>query len=69
MQEFKIEGGEFIALCDLLKICDLTESGGEAKHVIAEGKVKVDGAVELRKRCKIRPGQTVEYRGKTIKVS
>ncbi len=68
MQEFKIEGGEFIALCDLLKVCDLTENGGEAKHVIGEGQVTVDGAVETRKRCKIRPGQVVEYRGQKIKV-
>lgn len=68
MQEFKLEGGEFIALCDLLKICDFTESGGEAKHVIAEGQVKVDNVVETRKRCKIRAGQIVEYRGKKVKV-
>ncbi len=68
MQEFKLDGAEFVALCDLLKICALTESGGEAKHVISEGKVLVDGAVELRKRCKIRSGQVVEYSGKKIKV-
>lgn len=68
MKEFKLEGGEFIALCDLMKASDLTNTGGEAKHLIAEGKVKVDGAVELRKRCKIRLGQTVEYQGKLVKV-
>jgi ribosome-associated protein len=69
MKEFKLrEGDEFIALCDLMKVTDLTESGGEAKHVIGEGKVKVDGAVELRKRCKIRSGQIIEYQGKQVKV-
>ncbi len=68
MKEFKLEGGDFIALCDLMKASDLTHSGGEAKHLIAEGKVKVDGAVELRKRCKIRQGQTVEFQGKLVKV-
>jgi ribosome-associated protein len=69
MREFKLrEGDEFIALCDLMKASDLTESGGEAKHLIAEGNVKVDGAVELRKRCKIRSGQVVEYKGKQVKV-
>jgi ribosome-associated protein len=50
---------EFIPLCDLLKVCGVTESGGEAKHLIADGEVLVDGDVELRKRCKIRAGQVV----------
>jgi len=68
MKEFKLEGGEFIALCDLLKASNLTESGGVAKHLIAEGQVKVDGAVELRKRCKIRQGQVIEFKGEQVKV-
>lgn len=68
MKEFKLEGGDFIALCDLMKASDLTDSGGVAKHLIAEGQVKVDGAVELRKRCKIRQGQTIEFQGKQVKV-
>lgn len=68
MKEFKLEGGEFIALCDLMKAASLTGTGGEAKHLIAEGQVKVDGAVELRKRCKIRQGQVVEFQGKQVKV-
>jgi ribosome-associated protein len=68
MKEFKLEGGEFIALCDLMKASDLTDSGGVAKHLIAEGKVKVDGAVELRKRCKIRHGQVIEFEGQEVKV-
>jgi ribosome-associated protein len=50
---------EFIPLCDLLKYCSVAESGGEAKYLIAEGNVLVDGDVELRKRCKIRAGQVV----------
>jgi ribosome-associated protein len=50
---------DYIPLCDLLKYCSITDSGGEAKHLIAEGEVLVDGAVELRKRCKIRAGQVV----------
>lgn len=68
MKEFVLEGSEFIELCDLLKIMDLTSSGAEAKHVIGEGKVKVDGQVELRKRCKIRSGQVVSYKAAQIKV-
>jgi ribosome-associated protein len=69
MIEFKLNGKEFVALCDLLKLTDLTESGGAAKHLIAAGEVKVDGIVETRKRCKIRAGQRVEFQGKLIQVS
>jgi len=68
MKEFKLEGDEYIALCDLLKVTNLTQNGGEAKHVIGEGLVLVDGAVETRKRCKIRQGQLIEYKGSSIKV-
>lgn len=68
MKEFQLEDSEYVELCDLLKIMDLSSSGAQAKHVIAEGKVKVNGVVELRKRCKIRSGQTVEYKGLSIKV-
>ncbi len=50
---------EFIPLCDLLKYCSVTGSGGAAKYLIAEGNVLVDGEVELRKRRKIRAGQVV----------
>lgn len=68
MKEFTLDGSEFIPLCDLMKIVDFTGSGAEAKHIISEGKVKVDGQVELRKRCKIRSGQVVDYKGQLVKV-
>lgn len=68
MKEFDLSGSEFIELCNLLKIMDLASNGAEAKHIIAEGKVNVDGKQELRKRCKIRSGQIVDYKGVTIKV-
>ena len=61
-------GKPHIELCDLLKVADLCESGGAAKHEIAAGKVKVDGVTDTRKRAKIKQGQTVEYLGKTVKV-
>lgn len=67
MKEIKLKG-EFIPLCDLMKVADLAESGGAAKHIIAEGKVLVDGQVELRKRCKIRQGQIVDFGGEKVKV-
>ncbi len=69
MLEFKQKENDPIALCDLLKVVRLCANGAEAKHVISEGLVKVDGQVELRKRAKILPGQVVEYKGEKIKVS
>jgi len=66
MEEFKLEGQEYIELNNLLKIMGLIDSGGMAKVVIAEGRVKVDGTIELRRRCKIRTGQKVEFEGRTI---
>lgn len=51
--------GEFIALDALLKATGLAPSGGLAKAMVAQGQVRVDGQVELRKTCKIRAGQVV----------
>ena len=51
--------GEYIELYKLLKAVDVCESGGAAGMLIRSGDVKVDGNVELRKACKIRPGQVV----------
>ena len=66
MKEFELSGSPFVELCDLMKITDLATSGAAAKHLISEGKVKVDGNVELRKRCKIKSGQIIEFEGKTV---
>ena len=60
--------GEFVELNQLLKIAGCCNSGGEGKMLVAQGHVKVDGAVELRKTCKIRPGQVVYYRDAVIRV-
>jgi len=68
MIEFELDGHEFIELNNLLKIVGLVHSGGLAKLLIADGMVMVDGQVELRKRCKIRHGQIVEFDGEQIKV-
>ena len=68
METFDLEGHEFIALNDLLKVTGHCSSGGIAKAVIGDGLVKVDGQVELRKRCKIRGGQVVEFSGARIRV-
>ena len=67
--EFKLETDDFIKLNDLLKIMGLCNTGGMANTVISEGRVKVNGLVELRKRCKIRAGQIVEFDGHKITVT
>ena len=63
--EFAVRG-DHIQLDQLLKATGLCESGGAAHAVIAEGRVKVDGAVDTRKRAKLRPGQRVAYAGQEI---
>lgn len=68
MIEVPLGTEEHLDLCDILKIANLCSSGGEAKHFIADGKVKVDGIIETRKRCKIRINQVIEFDGKKIKI-
>jgi len=68
VQIFELQKHEYIELNNLLKITGLCASGGLAKLLIADGLVTVDGQVELRKRCKIRPGQVVEFDGQKISV-
>jgi ribosome-associated protein len=52
-----------INLTQVLKRASCTPSGGAAKALIAEGKVRVNGAVELRKRCRMKAGDTVAIEG------
>ena len=54
---------EFIKLQDLLKFANLVCTGGEAKIIIQEGEVKVNGEVCTMRGKKIRPGDTVEVGG------
>lgn len=68
MEIFELEDREFIELNNLLKVTGLCESGGLAKILIGDGQVKVDGKTELRKRCKIRTGQIVEFEGQKVTV-
>ncbi len=58
--------GEFIQLDQLLKATGLCGSGGEAHNAVATGQVLVDGITEMRKRAKLRPGQTVRYENENI---
>ncbi|MBK8340305.1 MAG: RNA-binding S4 domain-containing protein [Flavobacteriales bacterium] len=60
--EFELRG-DHIELNQLLKLVGACNSGGEGKQLVAQGLVSVDGAVELRKTCKIRAGQVVTLEG------
>lgn len=68
MKTFSLEGRPFITLNNLLKVEGLAASGASAKQSVADGEVRVDGQVELRKRCKIVAGQTVAFGDQQIRV-
>jgi ribosome-associated protein len=65
--EFPLKG-EYIELCNLLKLAGVAESGGRGKTLVAEGRVTVDSQPESRKTAKIRVGQVVECMGVQIAV-
>ena len=60
MKEIEITA-EPIELYKLLKLENVVASGGEAKYVIAEGLVRVNGEIETRKRKKIYAGDVVAF--------
>ncbi|MHB1143900.1 MAG: RNA-binding S4 domain-containing protein [Thiobacillus sp.] len=66
-QEFTLRG-EHVALCDLLKLAGIADSGGQGKLMIANGDVTVDGQPEGRKTAKIRANQTVRCLGRSVLV-
>ncbi|GAB5559766.1 MAG: hypothetical protein SynsKO_14130 [Synoicihabitans sp.] len=55
-------------LFKILKFENLVASGGEAKMVVAEGMVKVNGEVDTRKRRKIVAGDVVEFGDETLQI-
>jgi ribosome-associated protein len=58
-----------IELCQFIKFGGLTESGGEAKQLISEGQVLLNGVVETQKRKKLAVGDQVKANGHTIIVT
>lgn len=68
MEEFILTNTEYIELNNLLKVMGVCETGGMAKAAIAEGLVRVNDVVELRKRCKLRKGDKVQFEGHEIMV-
>ena len=67
MEEISIKT-EYIKLDSLLKFSALIGTGGEAKAVIGEGLVSVNGEPCLERGKKIRPGDIVEFEGQKIRV-
>lgn len=61
--------GEFVELNQLLKLAGACDTGGQGKQLVAEGLVRVDGTVELRKTCKVRAGQVVRFEDLEIRVT
>ncbi|HAN17305.1 MAG: RNA-binding protein [Bacteroidetes bacterium GWC2_33_15] len=69
MINFKLNSElDYIELIKLLKVTNMCMSGGEAKQLVDDGIVKLNGQIESRKRAKIRKGDKVEIFDKTIVV-
>ena len=69
MMEIRIrEEDEFIKLGQALKKAGLVDSGVDAKLVILNGQVKVNGEVELQRGKKLYDGDIVSFDGETVKV-
>ena len=64
MMEIKIKiEGEFIRMDSLMKLSGMVSMGGEAKHFIQDGQVKLNGQVCRERSKKVRPGDSIEFAG------
>lgn len=60
---------EFIRLQDLMKLADLVSSGGQAKMLIQDGQVTVNGEICLQRGKKLHPGDVVRFDGRTCTIA
>lgn len=60
---------EFIKLGQALKAAGLAESGVDAKFVIQDGLVKVNGSIETQRGKKLYDGDVIQYNGETVTIS
>ncbi len=67
MREVEINK-EPVELYKLLKFESIVSSGGEAKHMISEGFVTLNGTLETRKRKKLVSGDIIEFNGEKFKL-
>jgi len=59
---------EPVELYKVLKFEGLVATGGEAKMVIAQGVVVVNGSIEMRKRSKLKAGDVIEFNGEKMRL-
>ncbi len=59
---------DFIKLGQALKLAGVVEDGVEAKYVIQDGLVKVNGEVDERRGRKVYAGDVISFKGKDIQV-
>lgn len=59
---------DYIQLAQALKLADLAQTGGEAKVIVQEGQVEVNGEVDTRRGRKLRHGDTFSFGGETVEV-
>ena len=64
-----IIGTEYIKLQDAMKYANIVYSGGEAKAMIQEGEVMVNGEVCTMRGKKLRPGDKFTFDGQTYLIS
>lgn len=67
MVEVKIET-EYIKLDQFLKYQGIINTGGEAKSLIQEGNIKVNGNIELARGKKLKPGDIIEFEDKKYEI-
>jgi len=68
MIKFKLGESEYIELIKLLKLLNISNSGGQAKLMVEDGEVKLNGKIESRKRAKLRTGDKIEVFDKIIEI-
>ena len=68
MKEIPIRD-EYIKLDQFLKFVNVVSSGIEAKIIIKDGQVKVNGEVDVRRGRKLHPGDCFEFEGNEVKVT
>jgi len=61
--------GDLILLGQLLKLAGIADTGGEAKLMLAEGAVTVNGEVDVRRGRKLRGGDVVAVGGEVVRVA
>ena len=61
--------GEMIRLGQLLKLSGLADSGGEARELVTEGVVRVNGVVDTRRGRQLNSGDVVEVNGERVRVA